>query len=160
MEQRQESKPGYQWDDDWRHVKLMEWLTCAPSERECTKAALAEELGVHPRTLRGWAEGKAFREEWQSRVTKIIGNPDRAQHIMDTLYATATDRKSPKQVTAAKLYLEATNAIKPPAVEVTVKRPEQLSDDELDALLAQGAAELRTERDAVPDSPGNSEAEG
>jgi hypothetical protein len=34
-------------------------------------------------------------------------------------------------------------------LEVTVKRPEQLSDDELDALLAQGASELRTERDAL-----------
>jgi hypothetical protein len=150
MEQRQESKPGYHWDDDWRHVKLMEWLTCPPPDREPrSKAKLAEELGVEPRTLRGWSEGKAFREEWQSRVTRIVGNPDRAQYIMDTLYRTATDPKSPKQVAAAKLYLEATNAIRPPALEVTVKRPEQLSDAELDALLAQGASELRTERDAL-----------
>lgn len=142
----QEAKPGYRWDDDWRHVKLMEWLTTPPTERQpSSKAKLAAELGVDQRTLRGWSNGKAFREEWQSRVSSIIGNPDRAQRIFETLYATACDPKSPKQVQAAKLYLEATNAIKPPPLEVTVKKPTELTDDELDALLAESAAERRAQ---------------
>ena len=66
---------------------------------------------------------------------------------MDRLYFDATDPKSRTRVQAAKLYLEATNAIKPPPVEITVKRPTDLTDEELDALLAQGAASLREERE-------------
>jgi hypothetical protein len=44
------------------------------------------------------------------------------------------------------LYLEATNAIKPPTIEMTLKRPVDMTDDELDALLAQGAKELNEAR--------------
>jgi hypothetical protein len=66
---------------------------------------------------------------------------------MDTLYVAATDPANKAQVAAAKLYLEATNAIKPPSLEVTVKRPVDLTDAELDELIAKGAAEMRAERD-------------
>jgi hypothetical protein len=69
---------------------------------------------------------------------------------MDTLYAAATDPTNRQQVQAAKLYLEATNAIKPPPVEITMKRPAELSDEELDALLAAGAASIRESRAVEP----------
>jgi hypothetical protein len=142
------TKPGWRWDDDWRKVKFMEWLLTPPADREPrTKSALADLFGVDIRSVNGWAEHPQFREEWQRRVTQIVGDPSRGQRIMDTLYVAATDPGNKAQVAAAKLYLEATNAIKPPSMEVTVKRPVDLTDDELDKLIALGAAELRSERE-------------
>ena len=141
----------FRWEDDWRKVKLMEWLLTAPHEREPrSKEALAELLQVDRRTLNGWSQHAQFRKDWEKRVGHVIGDPERAQRIMDRLYFDATDPKSRTRVQAAKLYLEATNAIKPPPVEITVKRPTDLTDDELDALLAQGAAQLREEREKQP----------
>lgn len=142
-----QARPGAKWDDDWRKVKLMDWLTTPPSERDPpSKIKLAEALGVDVRSIRHWQDDPLFLDEWRRRSTAIIGNPDRARQIMDTLFAAATDNTNRAQVQAAKLYLEATNAIKPPPMEVTVKRTVELSDDELDELLAQGRAEMRQER--------------
>ena len=139
-------KPGWHWDQDWRQRRLMDWLTTPPVERDPpTKGGLAELLGVDVRTLREWQEHPQFREAWDQRVTQIVGDPARAQAVIDTLYRAATDENNRSHVQAAKLYLEATHAIKPPAIEVTVKRPAELTDEELDALLASGAAELRSE---------------
>jgi hypothetical protein len=143
------TKPGWHWDDDWRKVKYMEWLLTPPADREPRhRNGLAELFGVDVRTMSGWSEHPQFREEWQRRVTRIVGDPSRGQRIMDTLYAAATDPMNRAQVQAAKLYLEATNAIRPPAVELTVKRTTELSDDELNTLLSQGATALAAERRA------------
>jgi hypothetical protein len=144
------TKPGWRWDDDWRHVAVMDWLVTAPKARQPkTRQALADQLGVDVRTMRAWTDHPQFREAWQRRVTKLLGSPERAQAVMDTLYEASTDVTNRNQVQAAKLYLEATNAIKPPAIEMTVKRPVDMTDDELDALLAQGAKELRDAKDKV-----------
>lgn len=138
------NSPGWRWDDDWRHVAVMDWLVTPPRAREPkSRQALADKLGVDVRTMRGWIDNKQFREAWQQRVAKMLGSPERAQTVMDTLYEAACDVTNRNQVQAAKLYLEATNAIKPPPMELTVKRPVDMTDDELDALLAQGAKELR-----------------
>jgi hypothetical protein len=152
-------KPGWRWDDDWRHVAVMDWLVTAPRAREPrTRQGLADKLGVDVRTMRGWIDHPQFREEWQRRVTKLLGSPERAQAVMDTLYESATDVDNRNQVQAAKLYLEATNAIKPPPIEMTVKRPVDMTDDELDALIAQGAKEMRAEKHEAA-SGGSAEAE-
>lgn len=138
------SKPGSRWDDDWRHVKFMEWLVTPPGQRDPpSRQKFADLLGISTRSLRLWAENVQFREEWQRRVAKLLGSPERSQQVMDTLFASATDVNNRNQVQAAKLYLEATNAIKPPPMELTVRRPTDLSDEELDAMLAQGAKEMR-----------------
>ena len=147
------TKPGWRWDDDWRHVKFMDWLVTPPGHRDpSSREKLAAVFGIDARTMRQWQEHPQFREEWQRRVSKLVGSPERTQRVMDTLYASATDVTNRNQVQAAKLYLEATNAIKPPPMEVTVKRPTELTDDELDALLAQGAKELRAQHDAASGS--------
>lgn len=154
-----DKKPGWRWDDDFRHVAVMDWLVTPPKERSPkSRQALADLIGVDVRTIRGWIEHPQFQEEWQRRVRKLVGSPERAQHIMDSLYEAAIDKGDRQHVAAAKLYLEATNAIKQAPVEVTVKRPVEMTDDELDALLAQGAAELRTERDTQPQAVEESDA--
>jgi hypothetical protein len=127
----------------------MEWLTTPRSERvPPTQSKLADEIGVHLRTLRDWMNDPVFREAWERQAKAVIGDPDRTQNVLDTLYRAAIDPEHRFHVQAAKLYLEATNSIKPPPIEVTVSKPSELSDDELDALLAQGATALRQERNA------------
>lgn len=144
---------AFHWREDPRKVRLMEWLTTPPSERQPdSKTKLAAELGVTIRSLRDWMSKPDFREDWDREAKDIVGTPERAQQVLDTLFKAATDPLNRNHVQAAKLYLDATNAITPPPIKVEVTRPSELSDAELDALLAQGAAELRTERDARPDA--------
>jgi hypothetical protein len=138
-------QPKLTWDNDWRKAKLMDWLLTPPRDRQpSTKSAMAELLQIDARTMRGWMAEPDFRDEWQRRVTTVIGDPDRGQQIMDTLYRAATDITHHHHVQAAKLYLEATNAIRP-SVELTIKRPMDLTDAELEELLAAGARELHRE---------------
>jgi len=138
------------WTEDPRKLRLMEWLTTPRTERvPPTQDGLAQELGVHPRSIRVWMAREDFRADWDREAKNVIGSPERAQHVLDTLYRSATDPNNRNAVAAAKLYLEATNSIKPPPIEVKVTKPSDLSDDELDALLAKGAAEIQAERDNV-----------
>jgi hypothetical protein len=131
----------------------MEWLTTPPQERKPdSQAKLATELGVSARSIRDWMSKKDFREDWDREAKEIVGSPERAQQVLDTLFEAAIDKGNRSHVQAAKLYLEATNAITPPPIKVEVSKPSELSDAELDALLAQGAAELRKERDSRPDA--------
>ena len=138
------------WHEDHRKVRLMEWLTTAPSLRvPPSKAKLAIELGVDERTLRGWQKQPMFREDWEAQATEVLqNNTERTQAILNELYIAATHPGSKNQVQAARLYLEVTDAIKPKPIEIKVTKPTELSDAELDALLAQGAEALRRERDA------------
>lgn len=98
--------------------------------------------------MRDWQQDPLFREAWDREAKAVVGTPERAQTVLDTLYRAATDPDNKNQVQAAKLYLEATNSIKPPPIEVKLTKPTDLSDEELDALLAQGATAMRRERNA------------
>ena len=141
------------WEDDWRKQRLLDWLVAPPNERDPrSRTALAGLLGVDVRTLRNWQDEPPFREEWDRRVSKIVGDPERAQSVIDMLYRAATDLGNRNHVQAAKLFLEATHSIKPPPIEVTVKRPPELTDAELDELLAQGAAELKRAQSEAADA--------
>lgn len=141
------------WHEDPRKLRLLEWLTTPKSERTPpTQELLAAELGISLRLLGVWKAKPDFREAWDREAKAIIGAPERAQEVLDTLYRAATDPNNKAQVAAAKLYLEATNSIRPQQVEVTVKKATELSDDELDALLAQGADAMRRERESAPDA--------
>ena len=125
----------------------MEWLTTPREARQPpTQQGLADELGVHPRSLRIWMARDDFRADWDREAKQVIGSPERAQEVLDKLYKAAIDPTNRNQVQAAKLYLEATNSIKPPPIEVKLTKPSELSDIELDALLAQGARELAEQR--------------
>ena len=104
------------------------------------------------RTLENWSDEPDFRQSWERRANDIIGSPERAHEVLDALHQTAIDTKHRQHVSAAKLYLEATKAMRPPQLEVTMKRPGELSDDELNALLAQGVAHLQQERAARTDA--------
>lgn len=66
-------------------------------------------------------------------MSNIQGSPERTQRLLDTLYQSALegDTKS------AQLYLQATNRMAPPTIEVkNDKKSADLSDAELDGLIA------------------------
>jgi hypothetical protein len=123
--------------------RYVDWLCTAPQERvPTTKKAMAVELGVDITTLRRWEKRPVFKQSWQKQVDEVQGSPERTQVLLDTLYekAVAGDVKS------AQLYLQATNRMAPPTVEVrSEKRVAELSDADLDGLIA---ALAQRERDA------------
>ena len=125
-------------------TNYLEWLCTAPSEREpATKLALAKVIGVDVKTLRRWEKNAVFRDQWEKRVAAIQGSPERTQRLLDTLYESALkgDTKS------AQLYLQATNRMAPPTLEIkNDKRTSELSDDELDSLIAAVASREKEAR--------------
>ena len=122
----------------------MDWLCTAPSERQpATKKQMADAVGVDITTLRRWEKKPFFKEEWQKRVDDIQGSPERTQALLDTLYKKALDG----DVKSAQLYLQATNRMAPPTVEVkSDRKAADLSDDELDKLIGAMAAREKQQR--------------
>ena len=122
----------------------VEWLCTAPSERvPATKKAMALELGVDITTLRRWEKKEIFRNTWKDTVDEVQGSPERTQRLLDTLYAKALDGDTK----SAQLYLQATNRMTPPTVTVqTNKKAAELSDSELDSLIAEVAEREKAQR--------------
>jgi hypothetical protein len=124
--------------------QYVEWLCTAPSERQpATKKAMAVHLGVDITTLRRWEKKDVFRQSWKDSVDEVQGSPERTQRLLDTLYSKGLDG----DVKSAQLYLQATNRMAPPTVTVqSNKKAAELSDDELDALIAAVAEREKSQR--------------
>ena len=104
--------------NDFRVQRFFEWLLTPPSERyPSTQATLAEELGLERNLLSQWKNDPDFLAEWERRYRKTVGSPERAKGVLDSLYETAIDRTDPRQVPAARAYLEAIDVMKPKRVE-------------------------------------------
>lgn len=127
-----------------KQTEYLDWLCTAPSERNpSTKQSFATAIGVDVKTLRRWQAKPVFRDEWEKRVNQIQGSPERTQRLLDTLYAKALDGDTK----SAQLYLQATNRMAPPTVEIKSDRAAaQLSDAELDELIAAMAAREKQSR--------------
>lgn len=124
--------------------RYVEWLCTAPGERvPATKKACAVELGVDITTLRRWEKKDVFRQAWKDSVDEVQGSPERTQRLLDTLYAKGLDG----DVKSAQLYLQATNRMAPPTLQVqTGKKSAELSDAELDQLIAAVAEREKAQR--------------
>jgi hypothetical protein len=137
---------------DARHIRLVDWLTTAPKLREpSTFKELAAELGVSDRTLRDWKQRPEVRSQWEKRAVEVAGDPERTQRILDALYAAATDPEARDRVQAAKAWADMTGAIKPPAKEtvaLTKDTIKQITDADLDRLIAETAMQMKQEREA------------
>ncbi len=125
--------------------EYLDWLCTAPSERvPPSKKQMAVHLGVDITTLRRWEKKPNFRQQWQDKVDDIQGSPERTQAVLDMLYNKAT---RDNDVKSAQLYLQATNRMAPPTVEVKSDRKlTELSDAELDALIASVASREKETR--------------
>jgi hypothetical protein len=125
--------------EDPRHIEFVEWLVSDPRARG-TQEALAERLGVSPRTLRDWKARPDVRKAWEQRAGEVGGDPERFQRVLDAMFEQATDSTSAKQVHAATAWAKMTGAIKPP--EDKSKTGPTASDllglprEELEAMLA------------------------
>lgn len=136
---------------DPRHVKLVEWLTTPPAERvPSTQAGIAQKLGVSPRTIRDWQARDDVRRAWSKTAEAVVGDPSKVQEVLETLRETALDATHRQHTQAAKLYLEAVDAIKPPdkAIEVRLTTEElgRWTDEKLEAAIAEEMARQRAEK--------------
>lgn len=125
-------------------VEYLDWLCTPPGEREpSSKMKMAVHIGVDVKTLRRWEKKPAFRKQWEERVADIQGSPERTQSVLDMLYSKAMDGDTK----SAQLYLQATNRMAPPTIEVkSDRKTTEMSDEELDELIAAMAAREKESR--------------
>ena len=137
--------------NDFRVQRVMEWLLTPPDGRVPPRQVdLADELGMSSALISQWKNDPDFLIEWERQYRKTVGSPERAKSVLDALFETATDRTDPRQVPAARAYLEAIDVVKPKKVDITVTKgaARDLPDEELLALLAERAeAELANRSD-------------
>jgi len=130
---------------DTRQEKYLNWLLVpAPMRQPRTQEQYAADNDIDPTTLRRWQKKPHFKQEWQRRVEELQGSPERTQKLLDAIYERALggDNK------AAHLYLQATNRLAP--TQITVEhssKTSEISDAELDQLIASVAAAERAARD-------------
>lgn len=124
--------------------RYIDWLCTAPSERNpSTAEEFAAMIGVNSSTLRRWKKKDNFITQWESQSKNHQGSPERTQGVLDAMFAKAVDG----DVRAAQLWLQAMNKMAPAQVEVKHdKSASQLSDEELDELIATLAAHEQSER--------------
>ena len=128
---------------DSKQLEYLEWLvTPQPERMPRTQGQLAQKLAVDPTTLRRWEKKPIFKKEWDKRVNEIQGSPERTQRLLDALYAKALEGDN----RAAQLYLQATNRLVPPPAPTQASTPSELSDEELDKLLASIAEREQSKR--------------
>jgi hypothetical protein len=129
---------------DTRQEKYLNWLMTPPPFRiPPTKQEFADQNGLDSSTLRRWDKKPAFRAEWEKRVAELQGSPERTQRLLDSLYEAGLNGDNK----AAQLYLQATNRLAPTQINVQhTQTVSELSDAELDALIASEARVLREER--------------
>jgi hypothetical protein len=135
--------------EDARKVRLLQWLTTPKHEREPgSQAKLADELGVSQRTIRDWKALPAFRARWEKEAKEIF-DPEMVQSVVQKMYEHCLDDTSPKQGKAWELFLKAVDGIRPPALDLAAKKAAEMSDDELDAMIAQAAQAEKAARGAA-----------
>lgn len=134
---------------DWRVQRYLEWLCTPADDREpSNQRELAEVLGVHFTVLSYWKKDPDFLGAWETLYRKTVGAPDRIQTVLDQLYNTAKDRTDPRQVQAARAYLEAVDAARPPKVArpTTTGAAKELSNEQLLSILAERASQELAQR--------------
>ena len=134
--------------------RFIGWLMTIKAERDpSSQDALCSELGLPHGKLTEWRRDPDFLEAWNVRYLRSIGSPETKMEIMSTLKQTATDEDDPKHVAAAKAYFEIEGSLRPQKNQVDIKvsgvAPSDLSDEELERLLASKAGdELGKRREA------------
>lgn len=112
---------------------LDEFLLSPKGEREHnTIKAWAEANGTTPETVGKWKRDRRFIREWEARADARNVGVERIQRIMDTLYEAGVEG----DVQAAKMWLTQVEKMRPPKVVEQDAELENLTDEELEALLA------------------------
>jgi hypothetical protein len=135
--------------NDFRVQRVLEWLCTPKGERQPpTQSQLADELSMTPAWVSDLKNNATFLKLWETHYRKTVGNPAKVQEVLQALQETAADRTDPRQVQAARAYLEALDVMKPQKVDVTVtsQSAKALTDEQLTELIAQRAAVELLER--------------
>lgn len=135
--------------NDFRIQRVVEWLCTPPGEREPrTQNELATEIGKTGTWISALKNDAAFLRLWEDRYRRVVGNPGKVQEVLQSLQETAADRTDPRQVQAARAYLEALDVMKPKRVDVTVTSTaaKQLTDEQLTEMIAARAAQELLDR--------------
>jgi hypothetical protein len=96
-----------------------------------------------------WKADPQFRARWEKEAKDLVGDPQKVQFLLQELYEGAMDpaQTLASRVRAAEVFMKAVDAIKPPQIDLAAKKAAELSDGELEALLAEAAQrELETRR--------------
>lgn len=132
---------------------FIDWLL--DPERDGSQNQWAKDHGIVPSTIFRWkTDDPYFAKELDQRMREHNVSPDRIQKVIDALFASATNPDNRGQVSAAKLLLEYLELFTPTSKRVNEKRTtldaSQLSDDELEALIAEGAQrELQSRKEGL-----------
>lgn len=128
---------------DPRKMRYIEWLTTPMSERTpSNEIELAAELDVYPKTLYNWRHEREFKDVWSEETETVGLSEDKRANIINNLYEVGMDKTNPRMVMAAKEFLNYYKELRPErdGEDPTAgKALNMLSDEELDALLAEGA---------------------
>lgn len=146
--------------EDARKARLLQWLVTPKHERSPdSQARLADELGVSQRTIRDWKALPAFRAVWEKEAKEVF-DPEMVQRVVQKMYEHALDDESPRQAKAWELFLKTVDAIKPPQLDLAAKKAAEMSDAELDALIAQAAQAEKAARGTGSVSPAGAARHG
>lgn len=136
-------------DREWRKQAFLDWLCTIHKDRNPpTYRELAEQLGVGETTLHSWKRDPDFLERWEYQYRRTIGSPEKMHEVLHTLYETAIDRTDPRMVAAAREYRQATEAVRPQKVDMTIRKDlAELTDEEIMALGREFIAKEMEHRD-------------
>ena len=122
-------------------MRFIEWLTTPPTARvPPTEAEFARMIDVSVKTLYNWKHDREFRDVWQGETDQVIGDLDKRQTVLDTLFKAASDERNPRHVAAAKLYLDAIKQMTPER-QSEAKAIGLLTDAELALMIDRTLAE-------------------
>ena len=123
-----------------QHRRLVEWLVTPPKERVPRQQKdLAAEFGVDPRTVREWKTREDVRRAWKQAGDAVVGSPENVHEVIEEMRRAALDRENRGQVQAAKVYLEAVDAITPKEQTVLVSKKDlaDFTDAELEQQIVE-----------------------
>lgn len=126
--------------------EYLDWLLLDPDMRiPSTNGAWAEEHGISPNTLTNWKKIPIFEQRWKDGIRGQAVNPERTQMLLDSLFKKGING----DVKSAQLYLQATGQMPEKNTNINIKteNARELSDGELEALIAEYAQKERKQRD-------------
>lgn len=116
-----------------RQAEYLDWLL-SDIKVPPSQSRWCAENDVHERTVQGWKREVRFKREWERRAGEKNISPDRIQDMVNTLYNAGKNG----DVKAAQTYLTYVEKFMPPPTrETSDKGIQGMTDEELDAALAE-----------------------
>lgn len=114
--------------------EFIDWL-CNPDNRPWNCAQYERDHNLPVRTTQFWKKHPRVRPEIEKRANDLNMSPERAQAVMNAIFAAAVGG----DMKAATLYLQHIDKLKPRKIIIQDERIESLTDEQLQALLAEHA---------------------